>query len=357
MRRRVPRLLTSSALTAVAGVLATTLSACAPTMASDPATWSNHDLAAQQVLAGVDMSRLPAATAWARAGIGGVIMFGTPPLDLGQQLAAVRAAGSVPPLIASDEEGGLVQRLTRVIYPLPSAATMGQYDSPAQIQSIAAAYGRRMKALHVDVDLAPVADLAIPGYYMASLGRALSATPSVVSADVIAWDAGMRSAGVLPVIKHWPGHGQASNTHVGAATTPPLSTLQVRDMIPFANALAAGAPAVMVGHLDVPGLTGGLPATLSPAAYSYLRRVAGPNKLIMTDSVTMGAVTTALGESSPAAAVRALQAGADVIVTDDADPMLEVAAITHALDTGACSRTASIAAVRRMLAAKRLVGD
>jgi len=121
--------------------------------------------------------------------------------------------------------------------------------------------------------------------------------------------------------------------------------------------LAAGAPAVMVGHLDVPGLTGGLPATLSPAAYSYLRRVAGPNKLIMTDSVTMGAVTTAIGESSPAAAVRALQAGADVIVTDDADPMLEVAAITHALDTGAYSRTASIAAVRRMLAAKRLVGD
>lgn len=353
----IPRLRRALASAAAVGVLGGTIASCGPSMSTDPATWSNHDLAAQQVLAGVDMSRLSVATSWARAGIGGIILFGTPPATLGQQLVAVRAAGTVPPMIASDEEGGLVQRLTRVIYPLPSAVTMGRVDSPAQIQAVAAAYGRRMKALHVDVDLAPVADLAIPGYYMASLGRAFSGSPAAVSADVIAWNAGMRSAGVLPVIKHWPGHGQAANSHLGAATTPPLSTLAIRDMLPFRNALAAGAPAVMVGHLDVPGLTGGLPATLSSAAYRYLRGVAGPNKLIMTDSVTMGAVTSALGETSATAAVRALQAGADAIVTDDADPMQEVGAIARALDTGTYSHAAAVAAVRRMIAAKRLVGD
>jgi beta-N-acetylhexosaminidase len=213
-----------------------------------------------------------------------------------------------------------------------------------------------MKALHVDTDLAPDADLAIPGYYIASMGRGFSANPSVVAADVISWNAGLKQAGVLPVIKHWPGHGQAVNSHLGAAVTPSLSVLAGRDMIPFNSAIKAGAPSVMVGHLNVPGLTGGLPATLSPAAYSYLRTRTGTGALIMTDSMTMGAVTTALHLTSPDASVRALEAGADVVLTDNPNPLQEVAAIQRALDTGSYNRNAAVASVRRMLAAKRLTG-
>ena len=190
-----------------------------------------------------------------------------------------------------------------------------------------------MKALHVDVDLAPVADLGIPGYYMASLDRAFSADPAVVARDAKAWAAGMLSAGVLPVVKHWPGHGQARDSHTGAATTPALGVLAGRDLVPFTAAFAARVPAVMVGHLTVPGLTEpGRPATLSPAAYRYLRGRAGQT-LIMTDSMGMGAVTGALGLTEASAALRALQAGADVVLVDGNDPMSVVSVVSHAIDT------------------------
>ena len=70
-----------------------------------------------------------------------------------------------------------MQRLTRLIYPLPSAGRLGRGLNTAHIQGLASDYGRHMKALHVDVDLAPDADLGIPGYYIASLDRAFSADP------------------------------------------------------------------------------------------------------------------------------------------------------------------------------------
>ena len=335
--------------------MAATSSCQPPSINGDPATWSNHDLAAQLVVAGADMGNLPAAQRWVHGGLGGVVLLGTPPANLGAQLQAVRGAGAVPPLISSDEEGGQVQRLTRLMYPLPSAGRLGRGLNAAQIQGLASDYGRHMKALHVDVDLAPDADLGIPGYYIASLDRAFSADPAVVARDARAWAAGMLSAGVLPVVKHWPGHGQATNSHTGAATTPPLSVLAGRDMIPFNAAFAAGIPAVMVGHLIVPGLTEpGRPATLSPAAYRYLRARAGQT-LIMTDSMSMGAVTSALGLTDATAALRALQSGADVVLVNSYDPLSIVGVVQHAIDTGAYPRAAAVAAAKRMLAFKRRV--
>jgi beta-glucosidase-like glycosyl hydrolase len=137
-----------------------------------------------------------------------------------------------------------------------------------------------------------------------------------VATDVKAWMAGLRRAHVVATVKHWPGHGQASNTHTGAATIPPLSTLEKRDMIPFNAAFAAGVPAVMVGHLMSKGLTEpGWPATLSPHALRYLRAHARPTTLIFTDSLSMAAATSAVHLKTPQAAVRALASGADIALT------------------------------------------
>jgi beta-N-acetylhexosaminidase len=349
----------AAAATGVLAVgLAAALAGCSPAAAPDPALWTSRALAAQLVIAQLPMSQLALARTWAAQDLGGITIIGGAPADLAAQLRLVRAAsGGVPMLITSDEEGGQVQRLGRVIYPLPSALWMGTHWTPATITNTARAYGLRMKALGVDTELAPDSDLSIPGYYIASQYRAFSGDPAVVATDVKAWNAGMKAAGVLSVVKHWPGHGQATNTHLGVAVTPALPVLAARDMLPFNAAFAAGAPAVMVGHLDVPGLTGGLPATLSPAAYSYLRARTGANMLIMTDSMSMRGVTSALGQSPVIAALRALQAGADVVLTDDRTPFVEVTAIAHAIDTGAYPRTRALASVRRMLAAKRSVGD
>jgi beta-N-acetylhexosaminidase len=126
---------------------------------------------------------------------------------------------------------------------------MGRTRSSADVRSLAASYGRKMAGLGVDVDLAPVTSRPTRPRW----GR----TP-VLGRRACAARASPRWSST------GPGDGQASNTHDRPATAPPLSTLEKRDLLPFADLLRTGVPAVMVGHLNVPGLTEqGVPATLS----------------------------------------------------------------------------------------------
>ncbi len=91
----------------------------------------------------------------------------------------------------------------------------------------------------------------------------------------------MRDAGVVTVLKHWPGHGSASNSHTGPARVAPLADLEERDLLPFDRELADGAPVVMVGHLLSRGLTvDGVPTSLSRRALHYLRRSAGRDTVL-----------------------------------------------------------------------------
>jgi beta-glucosidase-like glycosyl hydrolase len=165
----------------------------------------------------------------------------------------------------------------------------------------------------------------------------------------------MRASGVVTTVKHWPGHGQASDTHTGAATVPPLSTLETRDMVPFNSAFAHGVPAVMVGHLMSEGLTEpGWPASLSPHALRYLRAHAGWGTLIMTDSLSMAAATSAVNLTPAQAAVRALRSGADIALTCAVSGVIP--AITAALDNGTIVRAKAVASARRLLRLKAAAG-
>src|SRR5665648_384456 len=264
---------------------------------ADPASWSNQQLAAVLIMTGAKMGDAAAIQHAAEEGVGGVVLFGPSSPDLAHTLTKARSVAPKgnPPLIASDEEGGQVQRLSALIYPLPSAEAMGHW-SPARITRTARNYALRMKALGVTVALGPNADVAAPGYYIASAHRSFSGNPRQVGVDVNAWTDGLRAAGVLGVIKHWPGHGQASDTHVGGSLVPPWSVLQRRDLIPFKAALAHDAGAAMVGHLRVPGLSEvSLPASESPAALRVLRAQAGAAVIIVTDDLSMAAASTTLG--------------------------------------------------------------
>jgi beta-N-acetylhexosaminidase len=341
---------------------ATSTSAAAPAATSstayagaDPASWPIRRLAAQLVFSCVDLGDLEAARRQAAAGIGGITLLGShPPRHLRARLAAVRrsARTAVLPFVASDEEGGTVQRLRDVIYPLPSARTMGGWR-PARVRRTAHDYALRMRRLGVRMDLAPVADLAVPGAYIDSLGRAFSGDPDAVTARVRAWRRGMRDAGVVTVLKHWPGHGSASNSHTGPARVAPLADLERRDLLPFDRELADGAPVVMVGHLLSRGLTvDGVPASLSRRALHYLRRSAGPDTVLLTDSLAMAAASSSLGISPVRATVRALRAGADWAMTCDAHPLRAAAAVRRALAAGTIPRDRADASARRILALK-----
>ena len=210
-----------------------------------------------------------------------------------------------------------------------------------------------MRRLGVRMDLAPVADLALPGGYIAELDRAFARDPDRVARMARAWRLGMQDAGVATVLKHWPGHGAAGDSHTGPARVPRLSVLEGRDLVPFERELADGARVVMVGHLLSAGLTrDGVPASLSRRALHYLRRSAGPDAVVMTDSLAMAAASRSLGISPVRATVRALRAGADWAMPCDASPLRAVRAVATALGDGRIPRAHAEESARRILQLK-----
>jgi beta-N-acetylhexosaminidase len=174
-----------------------------------------------------------------------------------------------------------------------------------------------MRQLGVSVDLAPVVDLDDrPGPSATNPDglRSFSAVPGIAASYGLAFVKGLRSAGIVPVVKHFPGLGGASgNTDYSLASTVPFAQLQVAGLVPFRAAIAAGVPAIMVSNAAVPGLTD-LPASLSPAAIDgLLRHTLGFEGLVLTDSLSAGAVAQA-GYQLPEASAAAIEAGADMIL-------------------------------------------
>ena len=187
-----------AATTAVASSPGPTTSP-SPPASSELAGWSNRRLAAQLVFCSVPATNPSAGRRFARMGVGGIVILGGGARSsIGRDLAAVLSAahGGVKPFIASDEEGGQVQRLRDVIYPLPSARVMGGW-SASKTRATAKDYGARLRKLHVSVVFGPVADLDVPGRYMSSLDRCFSPKPDAVASHVVAWVTGLRASRVL----------------------------------------------------------------------------------------------------------------------------------------------------------------
>jgi len=159
----------------------------------------------------------------------------------------------------------------------------------------------------------PVADLDIDGQFISDQSRAFSSNPSEAARSVIAWATGLDASGVAPVIKHWPGHGRASDTHRSTGKIPSIDKLQKSDLVPFDRAIDKGFTAVMVGHLESKGLTErGVPASRSPQALAVLREQIGPDGLIITDSLSMEAALVGVKHKTPEAVLQSLAAGVDV---------------------------------------------
>jgi beta-N-acetylhexosaminidase len=266
-------------------------------------------------------------------------------------------------LVMTDEEGGGVQRMANLVGSLPWPAWMGAHWTGDQIRRAVAGVGARMAAAGVNMDLAPVADVdgreVQPSAADPDGLRSFSGSPDVVSRDTVAYLDGLRSAGVIPVVKHFPGLGGASgNTDNGPAHTPPWATVQATGLPPFAAAFAAGAPAVMVSHATIPGLStapAGLSATVTD---DVLKGRMGFHGLVLTDSLSAGAISGA-GYTVPGAAVQALRSGADMVMFG---PLKDVAgetsaiasAVTAAVDHGQLPRARLIDAADQILAVRHV---
>ena len=330
------------------------------------ATWPLGRLAAQTVVVPVDEGDVAAVTPEVSGGAGGVILFGTAaPAGLASQLQALSAAspGGVPPFVMSDEEGGAVQRMANIVGTIPPAREMGAAMSAAQIQQLATTLGERLKAAGVTMDLAPVLDIdggSGPNNADPVGTRSFSTDPAVASADGLAFAAGLRAGGIIPVVKHFPGLGSATgNTDVTPAATLPWSQLEHAGLLPFRDAVSASAPAVMVANANVPGLTSS-PASVSRAVITQeLRDALGFHGLVITDSLSAVAISAA-GYSVPDASVAAIGAGADMVLfTADASQVATLTsatteAIVTAVQRGSLPQSRLVDAVTHVLAAKNV---
>jgi beta-N-acetylhexosaminidase len=292
-----------------------TPTACSPL--ADIDAWPPARRAAQLVAAPALDGQAAALTASISQGVGGILLLGSAPADLRQQLVRAGASAATPLLVMADQEGGGVQRLGSLVDSLPWPRQMAATMTPAAVQAAAARVGAQMKALGVAMDLAPVLDLdagAGPSDGDPDGMRSFSADPTTATTYGVAFARGLQQAGVIPVVKHFPGLGGASgNTELGAASTTTLAQLQRGALLPFVRAVADGLPAVMVSHATIPGTTTG-PASLSPAAITgVLRQQVGFHGLVLTDSLSAGAVSAA-GYDVPGAAVAAITAGADLLL-------------------------------------------
>jgi beta-N-acetylhexosaminidase len=215
-----------------------------------------------------------------------------------------------------------------------------------------------MRKLGITIDFAPVVDVTDASADSVIGDRSFGSDPDQVTAYAGAYAQGLRDAGLLPVLKHFPGHGHGSgDSHTGGVITPPLSDLQNSDLVPYRVLVNATPVAVMVGHLQVPGLTGSDPASLSRAAVQLLRDGTGYgappfNGPVLSDDLSSGAaISDRYGVAE--AALRTLQAGTDNALwlsTDEVPAVLD--RLEKAVVTGELAMPAIDASVVRMAAVK-----
>jgi beta-glucosidase-like glycosyl hydrolase/serine/threonine protein kinase len=265
--------------------------------------------------------------------VGGVFIGSWTDLTMlkdGSLHALAAATGPLPLAVSVDEEGGRVERLSSIIGEQLAPRVLAKTQTVQQVHDLALQRGRAMKDLGITVDFAPVVDVTDADDDTVIGDRSFGANPETVVEYAGAYAQGLRDAGLLPVLKHFPGHGHASgDSHKGGVTTPLLDDLKNDDLIPYRTLTMVNPIAVMVGHLQVPGLTGTDPASLSKEAYDLLRSGQYGGSpflgLVYTDDLSsMGAINQRY--SVPDAVLRALQAGADTalwITTDQVPAVLD----------------------------------
>jgi beta-N-acetylhexosaminidase len=255
-----------------------------------------------------------------------------------------------PLFLGVDQEGGVVERLRGAATRFPTFMSTGAAGDVALTERAYAASGAELRRLGFTADFAPDADVT-SGPGDPTIGsRSASSRPADVAEHVVAAARGFGAAGVVPVVKHFPGHGSVpADSHVTLPVqTKTLVELEDTDLVPFRTAVEAGVPAVMVGHIDVRAVDPRVPSSLShKVTTGLLRDGLGFDGLVVTDSLEMAAVTR--GRDPGRTAVQAMRAGSDVLLMPPS-PAVARAALVRAVRSGALPRRRLEQAAARQIA-------
>ncbi|SEQ71083.1 beta-N-acetylhexosaminidase [Virgibacillus subterraneus] len=305
--------------------------------------------------------------------IGGVIYFnwtgniGTPidttqvnALSNGLQDIAMDQRMPIPLFVSTDQEGGIVQRITSPGTVFPGNMALGATRSTEYAAQSAAIMGEELSSLGINMNFAPVADVNVNPENPVIGVRSFSEDPDLVSDLTVAQVQAYEDQSVIPTAKHFPGHGDTNvDSHYGLPIiNHDLETLHNVDLKPFQAAIDNGIDAIMTAHIVVPALDdSGLPATLSePILQGLLREEMGFEGLIVTDSLGMSGANVVEPDR---VAVEAFKAGNDILLNP---PNVEVAynSVLEAVQSGEISEDRVNESVYRILKAKMekgLFGD
>ncbi|RFZ56738.1 glycoside hydrolase family 3 N-terminal domain-containing protein [Mycobacterium pseudoshottsii] len=362
---------TTSAGASPSATSSTPMAAAAPRICADPAAVpaampNVRDKLAQLLMVGVrDGDDARAVVTNYR--VGGILIGSDTDLSIltnGVLKDIVAGSGPLPVAVSVDEEGGRVSRLKSLLGGRgPSARELARTDTVDQVYDVALQRGRKMKELGITVDLAPVVDVTDAPDDTVIGDRSFGSNPETVTEYAGAYARGLRDAGLLPVLKHFPGHGRASgDSHTGGVVTPPLSDLQDSDLVPYRTLVTQTPVAVMLGHLQVPGLTGDEPASLSKNAVELLRNGTGyggppfDGPIFSDDLSSMAAISDRYGVTE--AVLRSLQAGTDIalwVSTEEVPAVLD--RLEQALAAGELQMSAVDASLVRVARMKNVSGS
>ena len=256
---------------------------------------------------------------------------------------------NLPLLVSIDQEGGGVQRLVVGVATVPSAATVGASGDPAYAREVAHDNGATLRGLGVTMVMAPVADVDPDGRSVLG-SRTYSRDPGLAARMVSASVRGYLSAGVIPVVKHFPGLGSVLGDSHHALPAQPKSLAELRrtDLVTFAAAIKAGAPVVMTAHLAVDAVRPGRPGSITAGVVQgLLRGTLGFEGVAVTDSQGMGPINGPY--DSGRGAVFSLQAGNDLVLNSPY-PVQARHAVIHAVQDGQLSPGRLMEAASRVIA-------
>ena len=266
---------------------------------------------------------------------------------------AVAADGrDFPPVIGVDEEGGVVEHLRGIATEFPPFAEAGVAISADGtkgedvVHEAAYATGLELRSFGFTWVFAPDADVTIGPADVTIGSRSPSPVPEIAARAVATAVDGYNESGLVSTPKHFPGHGAVTvDSHVAVPVrTAPMSEVRSHDLPPFVAAVAAHAPAMMIGHIDNRAIAPGLPASMAPAAYEFLRDDLGFQGVMITDSLGMGAVAN---RDRPA--LTALNAGADLLLMPS-NTVGTHAMLVHDIEDGTIARDRIEDAAARVVA-------
>jgi beta-glucosidase-like glycosyl hydrolase len=286
----------------------------------------------------------------------GSVILGQP-LEAASILNRLQAIAAVPLLNSADFETGVGFRINGATT-FPRAMAFGAARDEKLAFEAGRITGVEARALGVHVNFAPVVDVNNNPRNPVINTRSFGEDPALVSRLAAAYVRGLQEAGVMATLKHFPGHGDTDvDSHLGLPIIKhPRERLDQIELPPFRAGIAAGAQAVMTGHIEMPAFdpSPNTPTTLSaPIVTGVLRKDFGFNGLIYTDSMGMAGVTAMY--SAGEAAVRAIAAGNDLVLHSP-DDGAAFGAIRDAVKTGRIPETQVDASVERILRAKAAAG-